>query len=262
MQSVPSLARLVVIVASLGATVTATVVVGACGHTPSTEAKPGSLGEAAQKWANAEQPPSFVDFFRGTFTRLGITVTETGEQFTVIHQGDRFAFEAGASDVEFLIPIGQHNVDSLLRRASDGQLDDADAFGIMAVMFTPLTREIMKHPVTADDTLRRMSGVEDHLHVILLDEKGAEGASHTLVYKEGRWDVTAGLVGTPLRAFRMTAPQALEYQRHAYAAITANSPTGWAAFSAWYKDWRETCSTTSTAAATTTTATTSPAAGG
>ncbi len=129
-----------------------------CGHTaPSTAAAPGPLGEAAQKWANAEQPQSFVDFFRGTFTRLGITVVETGEQFTVIHQGQRFAFEAGATDVDFVIPIGQHNVDSLLARASDGALDDADAFGIMAVMFTPLTREILKHPVTADDGLRRLS---------------------------------------------------------------------------------------------------------
>jgi hypothetical protein len=248
MKSVPSRARVVVLAAAFGASA---IVVGACGHTPSTEAKPGSLGEAARKWASAAQPQSFLDYFRGTFTRLGITVTETGEQFTVIHQGDRFAFEAGVSDVEFLIPIGQHNVDSLLRRASDGQLDDADAFGIMAVMFTPLTREILKHPVTADDTLRRMSGVEDHLHVVLLNEKGAEGAAHTLVYKEGRWDVTAGLVGTPLRTFRMTAAQALEYQRHAYEAIKANSPTGWAAFSAWYKDWRETCSTTSTTSTTT-----------
>lgn len=246
MKSVPSLVRLVILVGSVGVAAT---VVGACAHTPSTEAAPGPLGEAARKWASAEQPQSCVDFFRGTFTRLGITVVETGEQFTVIHQGDRFAFEAGVKDVEFLIPIGQHNVDSLLRRASDGVLDDADAFGIMAVMFTPLTREILKHPVTADDTLRRMSGVEDHLHVILLDETGQEGAAHTLVYKGGGWDVTPGLIGTPLRSFRMTARQALEYQRHAYAAIKANSPGGWAAFSTWYKDWRKTCSTTATTTA-------------
>lgn len=243
MKSVPSLVRLAILVGSVGVAAT---VVGACATTPSTAAAPGPLGEAARKWASAEQPQSFLDFFRGTFTRLGITVTETGEQFTVIHQGDRFAFEAGVKDVEFLIPIGQHNVDSLLRRASDGQLDDTDAFGIMAVMFTPLTREILKHPVTADDTLRRMSGVEDHLHVILLDETGQEGAAHTLVSRGGAWDVTPGLIGTPLRTFRMTAQQALGYQRHAYAAIKANSPAGWATFAAWYKEWRETCSTTAT----------------
>jgi hypothetical protein len=243
MTFVSSFLRKSICIGSLSTAVVCTALVGACGHTPSTEAKPGPLGEAARKWASAEQPQSFLDFFRGTFTRLGITVVETGEQFTVIHQGDRFAFEAGAGDVEFLIPIGQHNVDSLLRRASDGQLDDADAFGIMAVMFTPLTREILKHPVAADDNLRQLSGVEETLHVVLLDENGKEGAAHTLSYKGGAWDVTSGLVGTPQRTFRMTAQQALDYQRQAYAAMKANSPGGWADFSSWYKDWRETCST-------------------
>ncbi len=230
----------------------ATAAVGAfgigCASTPpSTAVAAGTLGEAAQKWADAQQPQSFVDFFRGTFTRLGITVAETGEQFTVVHQGDRFAFEAGAADVEFVVPIGQHNVDSLLKRASDGVLDDVDAYEIMAVLFTPLTREILKHPVTADDTLRQLSGVEDHIHVTLLDDQGAPGASHTLTYSDGVWRVENGLVGTPLRSFRMNAQQALEYQRHAYEAIKTNSPLGWSAFSSWYKAWRETCSSTTAA---------------
>lgn len=207
-----------------------------------TTTSSSTLGAAAQKWADAKQPASFVSFFAGTFTRLGLTITETGEQFTVVHQGDRFTFEPGADNVDFIVPIGMRNVDSMVSRASDGALDEKDAYGIMAGLFTPLTREILKHPVSADNTLRQLSGVEDRIHVVLLDADGNEGASHTLVYAGGAWDVLAGQQGAAQRTFRMTAAQALDYQRHAYEAMRANNPVGWTAFGTWYNTWRETCS--------------------
>lgn len=211
---------------------------------PSSTSSSSALGEAAQKWAAAEQPASFVEFFKGTFTRLGITVVETGEQFTVVHQGDRFAFEPGAKDVEVVVPVTQHNVDDLLARAGDGTLDDDDAYDIMSVLFTPLTREVLKHPVSADNNLRQLAGVEQRMHIVLLAADGSDGATHTLVYDNGTWDVLGGLQGTAQRTFRMTPAQAIDYQRHAYEALRANSPAGWTAFSTWYKRWRETCSST------------------
>lgn len=82
------------------------------------------------------------------------------------------------------------------------------------------------------------------MHVILLSPDGKDGATHTLVYKDQQWDVLPGLQGTAQRTFRMTPTQAIEYQRHAYEATRANNPSGWSAFSTWYKGWRETCSTT------------------
>jgi hypothetical protein len=212
-----------------------------------TDAAPvgGALGPAAKAWAEAEQPPEFVDFFRGTFKDLGIIVEETGERFTVTHTGNGFTFREGVEDgkVDFVVPIKQENVDGMVAIAADGRLDDTDAFSIMSVMFTPLTREIMKHPVTQDDTLRQLSGVEDSIQVILLDPQGNEGASHTMTYADKKWSVNPGLNGTPKRVFRINAQQALEYQRRAHAAIEANNPMGWNAFSTWYKEWRETCST-------------------
>jgi hypothetical protein len=205
----------------------------------------GAMGPAAQAWAKAEQPAEFVEFFRGTFKDLGVVVQESGERFTVTHTGTGFAFRDGIDEakVDFVVPIKQENVDGMVTIAADGKLDDADAFAIMSVMFTPLTREIMKHPVTQDDTLRQLSGVEDSIHVILLDPQGNEGASHTMTYADKKWNVSEGLSGTPKRVFRINAQQALEYQRRAHAAIEANSPMGWNAFSTWYKEWRETCST-------------------
>lgn len=228
------------IVAALSVSTLAT----SCATPQASSSERVPLGEAAKKWQSSEQPQEFLDFFRGTFHKLGITVEETGEQFTVVHEGDKFTFHAGVADVDFIVPVRQQNVDSLMGRAADGKLDDEDAFAIMKLMFTPLTREILRHPVTADDNLRKMSGVEDHIHVILLDPQGNEGASHTLVYQDNKWEVTPGLIGTPSRTFRMTAQQALDYQRHAFEAMQKNNPIAWAAFSGWYKEWRESCSTT------------------
>ena len=221
----------------------AAVVAAGCASTPPPASSSSPLRAAAQRWAAAAHPGSFVAVFKGTFTRLGITVVETGEQFTIVHTGDRFAFEAGVADVEVIVPVTQHNVDDLLNRAGDGRLDDKDAYDIMTVLFTPLTREILKHPVSADNTLRQLSGVEERMHVILLAPDGSDGATHTLVYDK-QWDVLPGLQGTAQRTFRMTPTQTIDYQRHAYEAMRANSPLGWNAFSTWYKAWRETCSTT------------------
>lgn len=75
-----------------------------------------------------------------------------------------------------------------------------------------------------------VSGVAKRIHVVLLDADGNEGASHTLVYAGGAWDVLAGQQGAAQRTFRMTAAQALDDQRHAYKAMRANNPVGWTAF--------------------------------
>ena len=90
-----------------------------------------------------------------------------------------------------------------------------------------------------------LSGVEDRIHVVLVDPAGKDGVSHTLSYADGQWSVDPGLIGTAQRTFRMNARQALDYQRHAYSAMKASSAAGWIAFGSWYKEWRESCSTVS-----------------
>ena len=41
-----------------------------------------------QAWENVLQTPELVEYFRGIFNYLGVTVEETGEEFTIQHTGD------------------------------------------------------------------------------------------------------------------------------------------------------------------------------
>ena len=44
-------------------------------------------------WENILQTPELVEYFRGIFNHLGISIEETGESFTIHHTGQGFASE-------------------------------------------------------------------------------------------------------------------------------------------------------------------------
>ena len=48
-----------------------------------------------QKWEKILQTPELLKYFDGVFEHLGITIKETGESFTIHHQGDNFSFQKG-----------------------------------------------------------------------------------------------------------------------------------------------------------------------
>jgi len=60
-----------------------------------------------QAWENVLQTPELVEYFRGIFNSLGVTVEETGEEFTVQHTGDGYDFEIGINEekVDFVVPV-------------------------------------------------------------------------------------------------------------------------------------------------------------
>jgi hypothetical protein len=207
--------------------------------------KPGSeaaqtLGPAAKKWNEVEQPKEFLEFFEGTFKKLAVTVEETGETFTVEHTGERFVFSNGRDDdAEYVVPVRMENIDRMVKRASDDKLDAEDAYAIVNLMFTPMTASFFKGDVIEDENLRKISDVEDHLHVTLIDAEGNDGSSHTVQFADGKWNIEAGLNGTPKRALRLTAEQAVDYMRHASEARRRNNPAGWLKFVNWYQGWRD-----------------------
>jgi hypothetical protein len=236
---------------ALACAIAPALVVGAGCATAEPAQKPATqsqLGAAAEAWSKMEQPKEFVEFFDGTFESLGFRVEETGEEFTVHLRDGRFTFEGGlAENVDGVVPLKQENVDRMVSRVSDGKLDAEDAYAIMRVLFTPLTREALKSSVASDQKLKEAGGIEDHMHVILLDPQGNEGASHTLVFKGNGWEVTEGKVGDAQRTFRLTAMQAREYQQRILSARKRNDPVAWLEFGSWYREWREGVSTVASA---------------
>jgi len=71
-----------------------------------------------ETWRNILQTPELTDNFRGSFNHLGIEVEETGERFTIHHQGSQFTFEEGISEesVDLIVPVKIQNINNMAAR--------------------------------------------------------------------------------------------------------------------------------------------------
>ncbi len=199
-----------------------------------------------QAWENILQTPELVDYFRGIFNHLGVTVEETGEEFTIHHTGERFNFEPGIKhdEVDFIVPIKVQNIQNMIAHSQDGKISLEESWRILDVLFTPLTRVTLQTPVLSINWRRKLAGVEDLTHVYLINPTGGDASKHTLIYVKGQWMVLKGTHGKPRRTYRMSPEQSIEYQREIFAAMQKNTFWSWWKFASYYKKWRKTCSVT------------------
>ena len=216
--------------------------------TQTTAPTTAKLTPSMQKWSTIVQTPELMDYFRDVFSKAGVTVegsnqTETKEEFTVVNDGSKFTFSPGIdSDVEFVVPLKQENVENLLQFAGDGKFDAHESWRIVQILFTPLTRAALQSPNVRRNWLRVMAGVESVIHVHLVDPNGGDAVRHTLAYAGDQWLVIAGLHGNAGRTYWLSPEQALNFQRQLYKALKDDSLGGWWQFSNWYREWRMTVS--------------------
>ena len=199
-----------------------------------------------EAWKGILQTPELLEYFNNVFHRLGIEVEETGEMFTIEHAGSEFIFSSGIdeSSVDFIVPIKLHNIDNMINHSRDGMIDPSEAWRILDVLFTPLTEVTLQTPVLAVNWRRKLAGVEDLIHVYLINPDGGEASKHTLIYIKGEWLVLRGIHGSPKRTYRMSPEHSLEYQRVVYKATKKDTFFGWMKFAKWYKKWRKDVSIT------------------
>ena len=192
-------------------------------------------------WKSILQTPELLSYFDNVFDNLGITIEETGEEFTIHHAGDKFIFSKGIvkDEVDFIVPIKLENIENMINHAQDGKIDASESWRILDVLFTPLTKVTLQNPVLSVNWRRKLAGVEDLTHVYLLNPKGEEASKHTLIYVKGQWLVLKGLHGSPRRTYRMTPEESLEYQRVIFKALKKDTFLGWIQFASWYKKWRK-----------------------
>jgi hypothetical protein len=203
------------------------------------------MASSMEKWQTATQPPSVVQWFRGLFERAGVRVRDTGEAFTCAHLGDRIEFRDGIDDanVDFVVEIEAWQVDRLLESVGDGMLDEREQFRVMAALASPATEAALKRPVIKNRFLRgmllKLGNAEPLMHVVLIAPPGEEEACHTIAYVDGQTLVIPGLHGRVPRQYRLTVPDAIEYQRRMLAARRANRASSWLAFARWYRGMRK-----------------------
>ena len=119
-----------------------------------------------QLWSKIAQTPELVGYFDGVFGKAGISVEESGEEFTVTNQGNGFALSPGIDkDVDFIVPVKQENITRLAEHAVKGAFDPHESWRIVRVLFTPLTRAALQSPTVRKNWIRLLSGVEAVIHV-------------------------------------------------------------------------------------------------
>ncbi len=196
-------------------------------------------------WSTIIQTPEIINYFDGVFEVLGISIEETGEQFTVYHQGDTILLDQGIDpNSDFIVPLKSQNIQNMISHSKDGQITPEESWRILSVLFTPLTQVTLQSPVLSVNWRRKLAGVEDLTHVYLISPDGNEANKHTLIYVKGQWLVLEGLHGQARRTYRMNEINSLLYQRNIFSAMKKDTFIGWMQFSFWYKKWRKTVSNT------------------
>lgn len=203
------------------------------------------MGQALAKWQSLTQHQPVVEFFRDLLESAGVNITDTGEQFTCHHRGDRIDFEPGINPakVDYTVNISMAQVDRLAAHAETGQLIEAEKYRIVSTLFTPATAATLRHRLLSHPLLRRMAGAEEVIHVQLIPPAAdLDTAQHTLIYANRQWFVFAGLHGKAGRFYRLNLAEALEYHRRAFHALKENRFMTWWRFCVWYRAWRKTVS--------------------
>lgn len=204
------------------------------------------MATSLEQWRTVTQDPRVIGFFKGTFERAGVRVTDTGESFTCIHRGDRVEFEPtlNESTTDFTVEIQSSQVQRFASAAASGDLDALAQYRAVRALFTPATRATLRAPMLANPILRRLAGIESLIHVRLTSPAPAEEehTTHTLVHASGQWLVIPGIHGRARRSFELSVDDAVVYQRHVFRALKRDSWPSWLAFGAWYLRWRTTVS--------------------
>jgi hypothetical protein len=196
-----------------------------------------------EKWEALLDKPQLVSFFNDIFSRIGVRVADTGEAFTAVHHGDSVSFEDGIDNVDYTVEISAVQVDRLAAEGVGGEFNEAEKFRIMRTLFTPATVATLKIPMLSSKKLIKLLGAENVIHSYLISPiAGDVDYCHTLIYINGEWMAIPGAHGTPVRTYRMTVDDAIEYQKMVFSAMQTNSWSGWVELAKWYKDWRKSVS--------------------
>lgn len=200
-----------------------------------------SQSSSMEAWESLLNKKELADYFSGIFTKMGFVIEETKEEFTVIHHGDHFMTEKGIdrNNVDYVVKLKLKNIQNMQEHGSDNTIDATESFRIMSVLFTPLTEASLANPMLNKPLMRKMSGIENHLHVNLISPDKTDTVSHTLIYLNNAWMVIPGRQGNARRIFNLTSQDAIDYQKQVFIALQKDTMKGWKEFKKWYMEWRE-----------------------
>ncbi len=199
--------------------------------------------------------PVASDWFSKILNELRLSVTDTGEQFTIISYNDRVEVVNGYQNprrskilfglfdpghwyaTQFVIPLKSENINNLTGVFADNVVTDEELYRIMAFITPHLLRAALGMSVMKNSFLLWLFKMDTFWHQCMLDPDGNETQQSTVEFKNGEWHITVGYHGTTKRKKMLTAQKLLEFQQRVHQAEQENSLSGWLSLSSWYHRW-------------------------
>ena len=207
----------------------------------------------------AEQP-AVQQWVGDLINYVRLQITDSGEEFTVLRQGQRLAVAPGfVAPVrrpilfglfdpgdwyakQFILPLNSNNLQNFAGFFTDKVVDERELYRIMAVLQPVLLAAALRMPAMHNRWLLSLFRLDTHWHQCLLDPNGNETQSCTVQFANGRWTVTPGYHGVAQRKKVLTAPKLLDFQKRVHQAESENSLRGWLALASWYRTWLDSIS--------------------
>lgn len=124
---------------------------------------------AKEQWNNLLHKKGLAEYFSGIFVTLGIVIVETNESFIIHHKGDHFELEDGLNaKTDYVIELNPSNVANMVNYGKDEIIDENESYKIMTFLFTPFTSAVFTAPTLNRKIMRKLSGIENHIHVFFI----------------------------------------------------------------------------------------------
>jgi hypothetical protein len=199
------------------------------------------MSDNFQQLQQLTEQPAAVKWFDGLFERAHVEITDTGEQFTVLHRGDSVEVQQGLDGEKpnLIIPLQSENVRNLVGFFQDEEIGDYEQYRIVKFMVKPCLQAALEMPILQNPAFRKVMRLDTQWQQALIAPDGSEDEQLTVTCENNEWKITPGFHGTPQRQLRFTPEQALEYQRRIFEANSKNSLPVWLQVGGWYVKFRD-----------------------
>lgn len=194
-----------------------------------------------QQLEQLKENKSAVEWFKGLFSQAHLEITDTGEKFTILHDGNHVEILPGfqVKKPNFVIPLESENINRLTAAFSKDSISAQEEYRIVKFMLKPCLRAALEMPILNNPALLKIVKVDTHWQEALLDPQGNMDEQVTIVYVNRQWLVIPGFYGIPNRRLVLTSSQLLDFQRRVLAADASGKISDWTKLARWYVNWRE-----------------------
>ena len=187
------------------------------------------------------QKQAAVDWFKGLFKLANLEITDTGEKFSIVHDGEHAQITEGFSSRKpnFVIPLQSENIQRLSATFADKAVTDFEEYRIVKFMLKPCLRAALTMPILKNKAVLQVAKVDTHWQEALLDPQGNEDEQVTIIFVNDQWLVIPGYHGVPQRRLLLKPAQLLEFQRRLMQADESGAVADWVQMARWYVKWRD-----------------------